>query len=247
MIRLAARLRHTADFPIATAGFLNYSEPTFLDAVTRCVRLGATEIYVQPYFLISGYFVNTGVPKLIAEAQTHFPAVRFFLAGAFGFHKALVDIIRDKARAAEPRADALLLMAHGTPKAADNAPIWQLAACLQAFYPQLHLAFMECNTPTIAEAAETLAKAKAKRVVCCPYFLHLGGHVTEDLPEAVFQAAQAHPKTHFVLADYLSYDERLLTVIKNRLHHSRPYPAAILPQTTCSISSTSASSSLTAH
>lgn len=217
MIRLAALLRKEDTFPVATAGFLNFSQPTFIDAVARCVRKGATEIYVQPYFLISGYYVRVGLPKLIAEAKAAFPEVTFHLAEAFDDHPALVALTRKRALEADPNADALLLMAHGSPHEAANAPILRVAEALKTQYRLVQLGFMEINTPTIAEAAATLVSSGAKRIVATPYFLQLGGHVTEDLPEAVAEAQARHPDTHVTLSDYLSYDPLLLTTIRDRL------------------------------
>jgi sirohydrochlorin ferrochelatase len=217
MIRLAALLRQEGDFPIATAGFLNFSRPTFLDAVSRCVRKGATEIFVQPYFLISGYYVKTGVPKLIAEAKAAFPAVRFHLAEAFDDHPALVALTHKRAQGADPEADALLLMAHGTPHEAANGPIVRVAEALRAHYAHVQLGFMELNAPTIAEAASSLARAGATRVVAVPYFLQLGEHVAADLPEEIRGAQREHRRVRFTLAEYLSYDPLLLEVIRDRL------------------------------
>ena len=228
MIRLAALLRKHGDFPIATAGFLNFSQPTFMDAVTRCIGKGATEIFVQPYFLISGYYVTNGVPKLIAEAKQAYPHVTFHLARAFDDHPALLGLtlkrIREADTHADTVADAVLLMAHGSPHEAANAPIGRVAEALKAHYPHVQLGFMEVNTPTIADAAEALVTAGARRVVAAPYFLQLGGHVAEDLPEAVGAARTAHPEATFTLADYLSYDPLLLDVLRARLTEVRPVP-----------------------
>lgn len=217
MIRLAALLRKEGAFPVATAGFLNFSQPTFMDAVARCVRKGATEIFVQPYFLISGYYVKVGVPKLITEAETAFPEVTFRLAEAFDDHPALVKLTHKRALEADPDADALLLMAHGSPHEAANAPIVRVAEALRTHYTHTQLGFMEINAPSIAEAAATLVGQGAKRIVAAPYFLQLGGHVAEDLPEAVAEAQARHPDAHFTRSDYLSYDPLLLTVIRDRL------------------------------
>lgn len=224
MIRLAALLRKHGDFPVATAGFLNFSRPTFLDAVTRCVGKGATDIFVQPYFLISGYYVTNGVPKLIDEAKQAYPHVAFHLANAFDDHPALLGLTLKRIQEADRDADAVLLMAHGSPHETANAPIGRVAEALRAHYPRVQLGFMEVNTPTIADAAETLVEAGARRIVAAPYFLQLGGHVAEDLPEAVGAARTAHPGIAFTLADYLSYDPLLLEVVRTRLTEVQPVP-----------------------
>ena len=217
MIRLAALLRKEGTFPVATAGFLNFSKPTFMDAVKRCAHKGATDIFVQPYFLISGYYVKVGLPKLLAEAKAAYPNVTLHLAEAFDDHPALVELTHKRALAADPDADALLLMAHGSPHEKANAPIKRVAESLRSHYSQTQLGFMEINTPTIAEAAALLREKSAKRIVAAPYFLQLGGHVAEDLPEAVATAQAEHPDMRITLSDYLSYDPLLLEVVRKRL------------------------------
>lgn len=217
MIRLAALLRKESAFPVATAGFLNFSRPTFMDAVARCVRKGATAVYVQPYFLISGYYVKVGLPELLAKAKHAFPEVTFHLAEAFDDHPALTELTYRRALTADPDADALLLMAHGSPFEAANAPIVRVAEALKARYAYTQLGFMELNAPSIAEAAALLSEQGAKRVVAAPYFLQLGGHVTEDLPGVIAEAQARQPGTHFTRADYLSYDPLLLEVVRDRL------------------------------
>jgi sirohydrochlorin cobaltochelatase len=224
MIRLAALLRKEGTFPVATAGFLNFSQPTFMDAVTRCVGKGATEIFVQPYFLISGYYVKVGVPKLIPEARAAYPNVTFHLAEAFDDHPALVELTHKRALEAAPAADGLLLMAHGSPHESANAPIFRVAEALRAHYAHTQLGFMEINAPSIAKAAAALVSSGAKRIVAAPYFLQLGGHVAEDLPEAVAEAQARHPDVHVTRSDYLSYDPLLLEIVQTRLRALLPVP-----------------------
>src|SRR5690349_9572208 len=66
MIRLAARVRAAGVAPIAGAGFLNYSRPSFAEALARCAARGADEVVVQPYFLVPGKFVRVDLPRLLA-------------------------------------------------------------------------------------------------------------------------------------------------------------------------------------
>ncbi len=223
MIRLAALLRKEGAFPIATAGFLNFSQPTFMDAVARCVAKGAAAIYVQPYFLISGYYVTNGIPKLLQDARAAYPQTNFYLAPAFDFHSALVTLTHTRAQEADPEADALLLMAHGSPHEAANTPIFHVNQALEPHYSQVRLGFMEVNTPSITDAAAQLLEAGTNRIVAVPYFLQLGGHVAEDLPNTIAEIQAGTPECTVTLADYLSYDSRLLEVVRDRLSTARPF------------------------
>ena len=232
MIRLAALARREGLAPISTAGFLNFSRPTFAEAVTRCVAKGASNILVQPYFLIDGYYVNRALPKLVQEARAEHPEVSFRVLEPFTYHPALgelvlkrtAQVIEEERKKKEDKEFglqrcALLLMAHGTPHEAANASIYQVAeeARRIGVYRQVAVSFMELNAPSVADGIDALVKEGAETVVAVPYFLHLGEHVTKDLPAAVEKARKRHPDTKVCLSDHLSYDPLLLNVIRDRV------------------------------
>ena len=177
MIRLAARLRERGVAPIAEAGFLNFSRPTIAEAVAKCVRAGATSVTVQPYFLIDGVYVQQDLPGDISRVAAQFPALTIRVAACFGFHEKLAAIALERVRAADPQKNgsdgALLVMAHGTPLEAANEPVRQLSAWLHGAtgYAFAAPAYLDCNSPRIAEAIDTLARPRARvRLWPCPTF-----------------------------------------------------------------------------
>ena len=247
----AAMIRHAAEVrkrvaPIATAGFLNFSRPTFAEAVERCLKKGATSILVQPYFLIpvalpkytetdyrkhhlitcvlhsviysesvsdqmipaTGYYVDVALAKLIEEEQAKRPHVTFGKAEPFSDHPALAKLVMKRLDEVETSSvdiqnvvarevtdTAVVLMAHGTPRPKANIFIERVAERVRRArdYKRVTVAYMECNAPTIADAVDEAVEAGAKRVLATPYFLQLGAHVQEDLPEAVEAAKARHP------------------------------------------------------
>lgn len=95
----AEALRRSGLWPYVAVGYMNYSDPTFVDAVTDCVRQGADSIVVVPFFLISGYFVSKTLPERIAEASGLFPTLSFKIATAIGYDARLADAILESAAA----------------------------------------------------------------------------------------------------------------------------------------------------
>ena len=89
----AARLRARGDFAVVEVGFMNYSEPTFAEAVARCAEAGVRRITVTPYFLVPGKFVTVDLPKHIAKARADWPDMEFVIAEPIGFDEALADAI----------------------------------------------------------------------------------------------------------------------------------------------------------
>ncbi len=229
MIRLAARLRQSGAAPIAEAGFLNFSRPTFAEAVAKCVDAGATSATVQPYFLIDGVYVQQDLPRDIARIAARFPDLPIRIAPCFGFHKKLAAIALDRIRAVDPEPNtsngtqaALLVMAHGTPLEHANQPVSRLTAWLQreAPYPFAATAYLDCNTPRIADAIDDLAAHGANKIIALPYFLHRGRHLRQDLPNILAAARRRHPALTLLEAPHLDYDLRLADVITDRLSES---------------------------
>jgi sirohydrochlorin cobaltochelatase len=220
MIRLAALLRKHGVVPVATAAFLNFSKPTFADGLERCIKKGATEIYVQPYFLIDGYYVTTTLKTLVEEAQRDYPDIAITMGEPFGSHRVLVEIVSKRIKEAVPHFathTAVVLMAHGTPTPQANAPIYTIGRQLEvSLTVPVHVAFMECNEPTISEAIDSFASEGFESIINVPYFLHLGSHVREDLP-AITQAAQErHLDKTILLTEHLGYDESFLDIIQDK-------------------------------
>lgn len=74
-------------------GYLNYSEPSFADAVDAAVADGASEIIVVPYFLVAGYFVQQKLPPLIEIVKERHPQIAFRVADAMRAHPLMSEIV----------------------------------------------------------------------------------------------------------------------------------------------------------
>ena len=221
MMRLA-RLLSCEDIPTNVA-FLNFSSPTLAEAVKSCVARGISTIFIQPYFLIQGYYVDKALPQQVAEIKQDYPKVSFHISKAFGYHPNFVEIVYQNFLKTLPNTesekDGLLLIAHGTPQEEANEPIWQVLASLKT-KPRVtaaQLCFMEINTPNILEGSNILVSQNVTHISAVPYFLQLGKHVKEDLPAAIAEAKKQHPNTSFTLSDYLSNEPLLLKVIKDSM------------------------------
>ena len=247
MIRLAERVQAAAVAPIVTAGFLNYRRPTFSEALVRCIDDGARDLIVQPYFLIPGKFVHNDLERLVQAGQLAHPELSLRIARPFGDHPALARLLLKRALEADylfahpqiaegvgPRAldegaswqplhtrhrTGLLVMAHGSPDAQANAPIQTIARLVRATsrYMAVTVCFMDLNKPSIPEAAAAMIRRGITHIIAVPYFLHLGNHVRDDLPQLIAMARDRHPHSTVILAEHLGYDRMLVSVIADRV------------------------------
>src|SRR5207253_6651189 len=98
------------------------------------------------------------------------------------------------------------IMAHGSPDPSANQPIHAIADRIQGRqYAHVAVGFMELNEPSFGAAIDDLIARGARPIVAVPYFLQLGGHVAEDLPEIIGAARRRHPEATIILAEHLAY------------------------------------------
>lgn len=225
MIRLAARLREMGVAQVAEAGFLNYSRPTLAEAIEKCVAQGVEQLFVQPYFLIDGVYVQSDLASEIARQADRWPGVCFVTGRSFGDHRLMSAIALDRVRAVDPslgqarKPAGLLMMAHGTPNAAANAPLERIAGRLGVAgdYCRVTVSYLDCNEPTIPAGIDYLVENGASRLVALPYFLHRGRHVRDDLPRLLAEARSRYPTLEITEAAELGYDLRLAELIAERI------------------------------
>jgi sirohydrochlorin cobaltochelatase len=94
--------------------------------------------------------------------------------------------------------DGIVLLAHGARDAKWAEPFASIARQMRELAPQrpVTLAFLELMLPDLLTAAAQLAAAGCTRITVVPLFLGAGGHVREDVPRLVAQAARQLPAVH---------------------------------------------------
>lgn len=105
-----------------------------------------------------------------------------------------------------PHKPHLLVVAHGSRRAASNQEIQQLAERLltnQTEFASISCGFLELAEPSIPDALRTLIAKGAKSIIVMPYFLSAGRHVSEDIPSEIALVDAEHPDVKIILAEYL--------------------------------------------
>lgn len=112
---------------------------------------------------------------------------------------------------------ALLLIAHGSRRAASNDEVRELAARLQELawerFERVIPAFLELAEPDIPTGVDLCRKAGATSITALPYFLSAGRHVARDIPEELGKAALEHPDLRIHLTDHLGRHEAMPSLI----------------------------------
>ncbi len=102
---------------------------------------------------------------------------------------------------------ALLIVAHGSRRAASNDEIRELTQRVTAqagdSYNLVDCAFLELAEPSIPDGIQCCIDRGADEVIVLPYFLSAGRHVAEDIPNDVKIKQDEHPGIRIRIAPYV--------------------------------------------
>jgi precorrin-8X/cobalt-precorrin-8 methylmutase len=79
-----------------SAAYLEFGEPTILEAIASSVAEGATKLIVHPYFLAAGVHVTKDIPAILDAAQKQFPEVTIVYTEPLGMHEKLIEIVKER-------------------------------------------------------------------------------------------------------------------------------------------------------
>ena len=114
---------------------------------------------------------------------------------------------------------AILLIAHGSRKAAANADLVHLAKQLESRRPDaiVEIAYLELAEPTIPQGAVACVERGAAQVRMLPFFLSPGAHVVDDLERFRSDFEHLYPGVEFVLCPPLGLHPLLIEILLDRL------------------------------
>jgi len=114
---------------------------------------------------------------------------------------------------------AILLMAHGSRIPEANDAVHAIAVMVKemAGYNIVEVSFREQHLPTIQQGIDACVARGAERVLLIPYFLFVGAHVREDLPEEMAEAKKRHPDVDFAMGKHLGAHRKLAEIVAERI------------------------------
>jgi sirohydrochlorin ferrochelatase len=93
---IADRLRERVPESIVEVAHLEIALPDIAQGIDGCVKKGATEIIVHPYFLGPGRHTSEDIPAQVESAGANHPGVRIRISEPLGGHPSLIDVILDR-------------------------------------------------------------------------------------------------------------------------------------------------------
>jgi len=117
---------------------------------------------------------------------------------------------------------AILMLAHGSRIAEANDAAREIAAKVKTMtgYDIVEVAFREQHLPNIQTGVDLCVEQGAQRILLVPYFLYMGAHVLEDLPEELHEARERYPQVEMVLGKHLGTHPKLAEIVVERIAQS---------------------------
>lgn len=76
--------------------YLQFNEPAIAEAIKKAVNDGAEKIIIHPFFLSNGIHVTDSIPKIIKEAESIYPDVKFIYTEPLGPHGKLAEVVLER-------------------------------------------------------------------------------------------------------------------------------------------------------
>ena len=114
---------------------------------------------------------------------------------------------------------AILLMAHGSRIPEANDAVREIADTVRKMtgFDIVEVSFREQHPPNIQQGIDACVAQGAERVILMPYFLYMGAHVQEDLPEEMEQARRRYPRVEFAMGRHLGVHRKLAELVVERI------------------------------
>jgi len=114
---------------------------------------------------------------------------------------------------------AILLMAHGSRIPEANEAVHRIAEMVRELtgHDIVEVSFREQHLPNIQQGIDTCVARGVERILLVPYFLFVGAHVREDLPEEMAEAEKRHPGVKFAMASHLGAHRKLAEIVTERI------------------------------
>jgi len=93
------------------------------------------------------------------------------------------------------------------------------AACGVSGQPEtiIEFAFMEFSDRTVEKGVAALAAKAVTEIKIVPYFLFMGVHLKEDIPNIVAECTVSYPDIKITMGEPLGVDERLSDILVDRI------------------------------
>jgi len=171
----------------------------FLTRGAEIPELPEGEVFLLPFFMSGGFFVNIKIPDLfnLEGLELHEETRTLYQCEALGLDPELSDILQSMAQEicrdmGKPASEVeIVLVAHGSSKSSASSEAAELqvrALREKRRFGSVSNAYLE-ESPHIASVVKTLLE-EGRNVVCLGLFAADGPHAVDDVPEEINRAIE---------------------------------------------------------
>ena len=113
----------------------------------------------------------------------------------------------------------ILVIAHGSRAKETEATLEAVLSMVKSKLDEIPVerAFMEFSERTVKKGVSALAAKGVTEIKIVPYFLFMGIHLKEDIPNMAAECAAGFPGITITMGEPLGVDERLADIIIDRI------------------------------
>ena len=113
----------------------------------------------------------------------------------------------------------ILVIAQGSRAKETEATLEAVLSMAKSKLPAIAMecAFMEFSDKTVEKGVFALAAKGVTEIKVVPYFLFMGIHLKEDIPNLVSECAASFPGIKITMGEPLGVDERLAEILVDRI------------------------------
>ncbi|MEK7824976.1 MAG: CbiX/SirB N-terminal domain-containing protein [Nitrospirota bacterium] len=118
---------------------------------------------------------------------------------------------------------AILLLGHGSSLEDANESLHGVVRMIKAVNDCyiVEAAFLTLARPSISEGIESCIGKGAERIVVIPYFIYMGTHVKEDIPNEINAAKKKHPEIEIIIGNHLGVHRKLIEIVLERVEEMK--------------------------
>ncbi len=219
---ICAAIQSRADYAFADYCFLEVEPPYIEDGIRRCLKNGIDALTIVPFFLYPGKKVKNAVTDAMKFQKG--TSVKFVVTKPMSMHRALVDLVDSRIRAALeengvglPKSGVdVLIIGHGSVDPNAQMSMNFVVDGLRKDYRNVDRCWLEIEQPDIPAGVSASAKNGPRALVIVFYFLHEGIHVKTDINNELLPALERSGLDNVFVTRHLGADERIIDLILER-------------------------------
>ncbi|MGQ0812397.1 MAG: sirohydrochlorin chelatase [Nitrospiraceae bacterium] len=215
--------------------FLEFVEPSILDAVAEMLAQGIEEILVLPLFLVPASHLKTDVPAAIQHLRLRYPRVVFRYGRHLGITPLLTEMLDERLREVE-RANrtvdrsetAVQLVGRGS---SDPDATSDVAKVARLFWEGRNLATVEIafaglTLPSVEAGLTRCLRLGCRTLIVLPYFLFTG-ILVKRITQQTLEFASRHPNVDIRCGRHLGVHPNLVEALRVRYQELLDGPTAM--------------------